>query len=358
MTTGRNTENTDNLPALLLQWYDGHRRVMPWRALPGQVADPYKVWLSEIMLQQTTVAAVGPFFTKFLGLWPSVHELAAAELDDVLHAWAGLGYYARARNLHKCARVVAAEHNGRFPDTEDALVQLPGIGPYTAAAIAAIAFDRRATVVDGNVERVIARLQAVETPMPKAKPGLRIHAEALTPEDRCGDYAQAVMDLGATICSPTKPACGICPWKDFCAARRLGIAEELPKKAPKKVKPTRHGVAFWLVAEDGSVLLRRRPESGLLGGMMEVPSTEWVEGGWDQKEALSHAPAVADWQPVKGLVRHTFTHFHLELSLVAGRVDAKPNLGGTWCPPDGFGDYALPTAMKKVVRLALGKNKT
>ena len=352
MARGRGSAKSENLPALLLDWYDSHRRVMPWRAVPGQVVDPYHVWLSEIMLQQTTVATVGPYFTKFLGLWPSVYELAAAELDDVLHAWAGLGYYARARNLHKCARVVSADHNGQFPDTEDALLKLPGIGPYTAAAIAAIAFHRRATVVDGNVERVMARLHAVETPMPKAKPDLLCHAEALTPAERCGDYAQAVMDLGATICSPIKPACGICPWMDSCAAWRRGIAEDLPKKAPKKKKPTRYGIAFWLVAEDGSVLLRRRRELGLLGGMMEVPSTEWVERRWDDADYLCQAPAVADWQPMKGLVRHNFTHFHLELRLVTSRIDGTPDLGGTWCPPDGFGNYALPTVMKKVVRLA------
>ena len=340
---------------LLLDWYDRHRRVMPWRALPGQVPDPYHVWLSEIMLQQTTVATVGPYFGRFLGLWPCVGDLAAAGLDDVLHAWQGLGYYARARNLHKCAKVVATELGGVFPDTEAELLKLPGIGLYTAAAIAAIAFGRKATVVDGNVERVMARLFAVEAPLPGSKDTLRDHAASLTPDERCGDYAQAVMDLGATICSPTKPACGICPLNDSCVARRLGTEADLPKKSPKAERPTRRGVAFWIVAPDGSVLLRRRVESGLLGGMMEVPSTDWVEDGvWTDTEAVSQAPVNADWQPVKGLVRHTFTHFHLELTVLAARIGAGSDLDGVWCAPGRFGDFALPTVMKKVVRLAVG----
>lgn len=346
------------LAAGLLAWYDRHRRAMPWRALPGKTADPYHVWLSEIMLQQTTVATVGPYFERFLGLWPTVRDLAGAELDDILHAWQGLGYYARARNLHKCAKVVADRHGGVFPDSEAGLLALPGIGPYTAAAIAAIAFGRRATVVDGNVERVMARLHAVETPMPQAKEELRARAAALTPGARCGDYAQAVMDLGATVCSPRSPACAICPWTGACEARRRGIAAELPRRAPKAERPTRRGVAFWIVAPDGSVLLRRRPESGLLGGMMEVPSTDWREAGWSEAAARGAAPVAAEWQPVRGLVRHTFTHFHLELTVLAARVAATdgPNglPEGVWCRPGGFGDYALPTVMKKVVRLAAG----
>ncbi|CAN0572655.1 unnamed protein product, partial [Laminaria digitata] len=253
-----------------------------------------------------TVATVGPYFERFLGRWPTVGDLAAADLDDVLHGWQGLGYYARARNLHKCAMVVATELGGVFPGTEAELLKLPGIGPYTAAAIAAIAFDRRATVVDGNVERVMARLFAVEDPLPGSKETLRAHAISVTPDARFGDYAQATMDLGATICSPTKPACAICPLTDLCAARRLGIAEDLPKKTPKAERPTRRGVAFWIVAPDGAVLLRRRVESGLLGGMMEVPSTDWVpDGAWTVSEAINQAPVTADWQELKGMVRHT-----------------------------------------------------
>lgn len=332
---------------------------MPWRALPGHVADPYHVWLSEIMLQQTTVATVGPYFERFLGLWPTVSDLAAADLDDVLHGWQGLGYYARARNLHKCAIVVATDLGGVFPDTEADLLKLPGIGPYTAAAVATIAFDRRATVVDGNVERVMARLFAVEDPLPGSKETLRDHAVSVTPDARFGDYAQATMDLGATICSPTKPACAICPLTEICVARRLGIAEDLPKKTPKAERPTRRGVAFWMVAPDGSVLLRRRAESGLLGGMMEIPSTDWLpDGAWTTAEAVKQAPVAADWVEVTGMVRHTFTHFHLELTVLAARVDDITQLDGAWCAPGKFGDYALPTVMKKVVRLAVGFGST
>jgi A/G-specific adenine glycosylase len=350
---------TTQVAAPLLAWYDRHRRAMPWRALPGKAADPYHVWLSEIMLQQTTVATVGPYFERFLARWPTVGDLAAADLDDVLHGWQGLGYYARARNLHKCAIVVSAELGGVFPDTEADLLKLPGIGPYTAAAIAAIAFDRRATVVDGNVERVMARLFAVEDPLPGSKEVLREYAISVTPDARFGDYAQATMDLGATICSPTKPACAICPLTDSCAARRLGIAGDLPKKTPKAERPTRRGVAFWIVAPDGSVLLRRRVESGLLGGMMEVPSTDWVpDGTWTRDDALKQAPVAAgqvvDWHELKGMVRHTFTHFHLELTVLAARVEDTYGLEGVWCVPGGFGDYALPTVMKKVVRLGMG----
>jgi A/G-specific adenine glycosylase len=344
----------DDLAPRLLAWYDRHRRAMPWRALPGEAADPYHVWLSEIMLQQTTVAAVGPYFERFVGRWPTVADLAAAELDDVLHAWQGLGYYARARNLHRCARTVAERHGGRFPQTETELLELPGIGPYTAAAIAAIAFGRRATVVDGNVERVMARYFAVEAPLPESKPVLKQHAAALTPAGRCGDYAQATMDLGATICTPRNPACAICPWTEGCAGRRFGIAAELPRKAERAERPTRYGVAFWIVAPDGAALLRRRPEKGLLGGMMEVPSTEWRSVPWDGGEAAMAAPIRADWVRVGGLVRHTFTHFHLELGVLAARVAKKDGLHGVWCPPGRFADHALPTVMKKVVRLAVG----
>ncbi len=335
----------------LLGWYDRHRRDLPWRAAPGADADPYAVWLSEIMLQQTTVATVGPFYARFLERWPTVEALAAAPLDDVLTAWAGLGYYARARNLHRCAQTVAGDHGGRFPDTEDGLRALPGIGAYTAAAVAAIAFDRATVPVDGNVERVMARLHAVETPLPAAKAELRRHAAALAQPRRPGDVAQALMDLGATVCTPRKPACAICPLNSRCEGRRAGIAESLPRKAPKKARPHRYGVAFWAVRPDGRVLLRRRPEKGLLGGMMEVPSTDWREAAWSLDEACKAAPLAADWRALDGAVHHVFTHFSLELTVLAGETGAAAT-EGIWVDPAEFAGHALPTVMKKVVRLA------
>lgn len=339
----------------LLAWYDRHRRVLPWRAAPGEAADPYRVWLSEVMLQQTTVAAVAPYFNAFLDRWPSVDALAAAPLDDVLHAWAGLGYYARARNLHKCAQLVAGWRGGVFPDTEEGLRELPGVGGYTAAAIAAIAFGRPAVVVDGNVERVMARLFAVTEPLPGAKAELKRRAASLSPIERPGDYAQAAMDLGATICTPRRPACSLCPWSAPCAARGQGIADQLPARAVKAERPIRRGVAFWTVRKgDGAVLLRRRAETGLLGGMMEVPSTEWRAEPWAAGEAARHAPLAAEWTALPGVVRHTFTHFHLELEVVAARsATAMP--AGVWCPLDRLGEFALPTVMKKIVRHALAK---
>lgn len=343
------------LPQALLDWYDVDGRTLPWRAGPGERPEPYHVWLSEIMLQQTTVAAVGPYFADFLRRWPTVHDLAAADIDDVMTAWAGLGYYARARNLHKCAKVVADELGGMFPDTEDGLRKLPGIGPYTAAAIAAIAFGRPAVVVDGNVERVMARLFAVEEPLPAVKPRLKELAAALTPMERSGDYAQAVMDLGATICTPRNPACGLCPWMRACDGRKQGIAAQLPRKVAKGEKPVRRGVAFWTVRWDGAVLLRKRPPSGLLGGMMEIPSTPWREEGWASlAEAAPHAPLDCDWKPLRGGVRHTFTHFHLELDIVTGVARGGEPPGCRWVAPGDFAGQALPTVMRKVVRRALG----
>jgi A/G-specific adenine glycosylase len=339
----------------LLDWYDRNRRLLPWRAAPGERADPYGVWLSEIMLQQTTVATVGPYWEAFRARWPRVSDLATASLDEVLHLWQGLGYYARARNLHACARAVAALPGARFPETEAGLRALPGIGAYTAAAIAAIAFDRPAVVLDGNIERVMARLFQVETPLPDAKPILRAHAETLTPALRPGDYAQAVMDLGATICTPRKPRCLLCPWRAACAAFAQGEPERLPLKRAKAARPIRHGVGFWLVRPDGSVLLRRRAEKGLLGGMMEIPSTPWRETGWAEAEATALAPVKPrSWRALPGTVGHTFTHFHLELSVLVGRVDpvATETLG-LWLRPDRFGEQALPTLMKKLARHAL-----
>ncbi|UTW50903.1 A/G-specific adenine glycosylase [bacterium SCSIO 12827] len=344
----------DALTGALLGWYDRHRRVLPWRAPAGRRADPYHVWLSEIMLQQTTVATVKSYFDDFVARWPRVEDLAAAELDDVLHTWQGLGYYARARNLHKCAQAVAGDHGGRFPDTEAGLLSLPGIGPYTAAAIAAIAFDVPASPVDGNIERVTARLRCITEPLPGGKTAIQAAARDLTPSRRPGDFAQAMMDLGAMVCTPRTPKCDLCPWHDPCAARAAGVAADLPARAPKKAMPTRHGVVFWIQDAKGRVLLRRRAERGLLGGMMEVPSTDWRDDPWDKDEAAGHAPlAAASWEGA-GEVRHTFTHFHLRLAVVCGTTAGGDDAEGTWVHPRDFGDHALPTLMKKVAKAVLG----
>ena len=339
--------------AQLLAWYDAHRRILPWRAAPGERPDPYHVWLSEVMLQQTTVATVGPYFRRFIARWPTIAALAAAPLDDVLHAWQGLGYYARGRNLHACTQVLVAEHGGRVPDSEEALRALPGIGAYTAAAIAAIAFGRRTNVVDANVERVIARYLAIEAPLPGAKRILAEAAAGLVPETRSGDYAQALMDLGATVCTPRRPACGLCPWRAGCTAHRAGIAEALPKRAAKRPRPQRHAVAFWLEREDGAILLRRRPDKGLLGGMMELPSTPWRDQPWSLAEARAHAPLRARWRQLAGTVEHGFTHFAISFDVVAARVSGAAEADGLWVPPPQFSRHALPTMTKKLVRHAL-----
>ena len=328
--------------SMLLDWYDAHARVMPWRIGPearkaGIRPDPYAVWLSEVMLQQTTVAAVRDYFRRFTARWPDVGALAAADDAEVMAEWAGLGYYARARNLLKCARAVA--DLGAFPTTRDGLLTLPGIGPYTASAIAAIAFDEAATVVDGNVERVMARLFAVEEPLPKAKPALTALAGRCTPKLRPGDHAQAVMDLGATICTPRNPACGICPLSGICAARAAGVQATLPRKLPKPEKPTREGT-LWLVRNGPLWLVETRPEKGLLGGMTGFPGDGWDGAG-------GPAPVEADWRRL-GEVRHTFTHFHLILQVqFAG--SGRPALRGSYAalPP-----ASLPTLMRKAFDLA------
>jgi len=343
------------IPSDLLAWYDTHARDLPWRVAPNALAqgvrpDPYRVWLSEVMLQQTTVAAVKSYFHRFTTLWPTVGDLASTEDAEVMAEWAGLGYYARARNLLKCARVVASDHGGVFPDTEEGLRALPGIGPYTAAAIAAIAFDRSAAVMDGNVERVLARLFAVETPLPAAKPELKAFADRLTPELRPGCYAQAVMDLGATICTPKSPACGICPVMTVCDARQQGIAAELPRKSPKKPKPTRLGIAYLARRADGAVLLETRPEKGLLGGMLGWPGTDWAE-----TTPAPAPPIEADWHDPGLEVRHTFTHFHLRLSLRLAQVPANAaSLRGAFHPRATFRPSSLPTVMRKAFDLAQG----
>jgi len=342
----------DSVATPLLDWYDRARRELPWRAPPGGAPEPYRVWLSEIMLQQTTVEAVKPYYARFLAAFPTLEALAAAPLERVLELWAGLGYYARARNLSACARVLAERHGGRFPDTEAALRALPGIGDYTAAAILAIAFDRAAAPVDGNWERVVARLFAVETPLPGVKPELRRLARGLVPAERPGDFAQAMMDLGATICTPAKPRCLLCPLSRLCAAYPLGIAESLPARAPKAERPTRHGWIFHLARPDGAVLLRRRPPQGLLAGMIELPGTPWRERRWTKRQALAHAPIATDWARLPGQVSHSFTHFHLELVVLAGRTQAAAPEGHRWAAAARLQEEALPSVMRKVLRKA------
>jgi len=336
--------NNKKMKRSLLAWFDMEGRVLPWRS--GGRRDPYKVWLAEIMLQQTTVTAVIPYYEKFLKLYPDLKALAGTAREEVLKNWAGLGYYARARNLHKCACLVAGDMGGRFPENEAGLRALPGIGPYTAAAIAALAFDKPATVVDGNVERVMARLFYVTEPLPKSRKKLHALASELTPAGRPGDYAEALMDLGATVCTPKKPTCFACPLKEFCRAYEEGLQEELPKRLKTKAKPTRKGVVFWL-ENKGRVLVQRRPEKGLLGGMLEFPSTPWQE---EAPAAKDHAPLDTEWTPVPGEVRHTFTHFHLHLGILRGRGPA-PN--GEWLEKDQLIDAGFPTVMKKVIRKVL-----
>ncbi|MEO1194217.1 MAG: A/G-specific adenine glycosylase [Pseudomonadota bacterium] len=350
-------QDAASLQSDLLQWYDRNRRDLPWRAPPGHKADPYHVWLSEIMLQQTTTTAAAPYYRRFLEAFPRVEDLAAAEQEEVLTLWAGLGYYARARNLHACAQRLVADFDGRFPQEEAALMTLPGIGSYTAAAIAAIAFDKPAAPLDGNWERVVARLFDEETPLPKAKPRLKALAEQLVPRQRAGDFAQAMMDLGATVCTPEKPRCLLCPLAAHCTGLAAGTAESLPRKLPKAAKPDRHGVCFWVVDARGQVLLRRRPQKGLLGGMIEVPGTPWRNQPWSEAEALSHVPGQTAWESLPGQVTHVFTHFRLTLQVWrAPQGAAYAGWGGEeadrWVGLDALGDEALPSLMRKVVRLA------
>ena len=336
----------------LLTWYDRHRRNLPWRAGPGRMADPYKVWLSEVMLQQTTVTTVIPYYETFVSRFPAVEVLAAADLDEVLSMWAGLGYYARARNLHACAKVVVTR--GGFPRDIEGLLELPGVGSYTAAAVASIAFGAPTVPIDGNVERVTARLFALREPLPGVKRAIRGKAEWLGNDPdamaRPGDFVQALFDLGATICSPTSPACTACPWTRSCAARRLGIQTELPKRAPRMERPLRHGVHFWLTDWNGNVLLRRRPATGLLGGMVELPGTLWRDDRWLEPEALAHAPMRADWRPA-GQVRHGFTHFQLTIDLLAARVSTIEG-NGFIHPLSRLNEVALPSVMRKCARVA------
>ncbi len=345
------------LPESLLAWYDIHRRVLPWRAPPskgrgGKRADPYRVWLSEIMLQQTTVQAVGNYYRKFLSRWPDVKALADARQDDVLAAWAGLGYYARARNLHAAARMVAKEMGGKFPTTAESLRALPGVGGYTSAAIAAIAYNEKQAAMDANAERVIARAFAVETPLPKAKAELHALCSALVPE-RAGDFAQGLMDLGSAICTPKRPACGNCPWTDDCQARKRGIQEQLPVKAPKMARPLRRGAAFVARDKSGAVLLIKRPDKGLLASMLQPPLGPWTEKFPSISAALSQAPFAAKWNKRPGIVRHGFTHFELETEVYVAEVSKRPRFKGAWIAVEGLRDVALPTVMRKIVEHGL-----
>jgi A/G-specific adenine glycosylase len=352
-------------PALLLEWYDRHRRVLPWRPPAGQRPDPYAVWLSEIMLQQTGVKTVGPYFEKFLARWPNVASLGRASLDDVLRMWAGLGYYSRARNLHACAVAVLRDHNGVFPDTEAGLRALPGIGPYTAAAIAAIAFDRRTMPVDGNIERVVSRLFAVEEALPQAKPAIQSLATTLLGDissgdekSRAGDSAQALMDLGASICTPKRPACSLCPLFEACAARQRGDQESFPRKAPKKTGELRQGAAF-VVRRGDEILLRTRPEKGLLGGMTEVPGSDW-RASQDDEGALQQAPrlsGVTRWHRKVGVVSHIFTHFPLQLVVYTAHAPARTRAPKDmrWVSIETLEGEALPNVMRKVIAHGLGK---
>ncbi|MBS0233351.1 MAG: A/G-specific adenine glycosylase [Proteobacteria bacterium] len=347
----------------LLAWYEAERRDLPWRYGPRKAADPYKVWLSEIMLQQTTVKAVVPYFQKFVARWPTIAALAAAPLEEVLQQWAGLGYYSRARNLKACADAVVRDFGGVFPRAEEELLRLPGIGPYTAAAIAAIAFGEKATPVDGNVERVVSRLFAVKQPLPGAKPEIKRLAATLTPQRRAGDFAQAMMDLGAEICTPKRPSCLVCPIQQDCAASAQNLAELLPLKGAKAARPTRHGIAFLVQREDGAVLLRQRPEAGLLGGMLEVPSTPWGEKVPARTEAMRSAPVTTSWVPVPGAVVHVFTHFRLELVVYRALVplDAGFTLWAEqercrWVQRRDLHAQALPSVMKKIITHGLADN--
>ncbi len=344
-------------PEALLAWYDRHARVLPWRMEPwrarrGEKPDAYRVWLSEIMLQQTTVKTVAPYYAKFLARWPTVERLAAARLDDVLRAWAGLGYYARARNLHACARAVMARHGGRFPREMDALRALPGIGDYTAAAVGAIAFDAPAVPVDGNVERVVARLFALEETLPAAKPALKHLAQSLLPARRAGDFAQGLMDLGATLCSPKRPACALCPWNGDCLARARGDQETFPRKVRKREGQLRRGAAYVALRTDGRVLLRKRPDTGLLAKMTEVPGSPWSHD-FDLEQAT--APLKAHWRRLPGTVRHVFTHFPLELTVFFAHVPraTKAPKATRWVKRTDLHNEALPTVMRKVLAHAL-----
>lgn len=342
----------------LLAWYDAEGREFPWRVRPedrrqGAVIDPYRVWLSEIMLQQTRASTVLSYYQRFMARWPTVEALAAASLDEVLGEWAGLGYYARARNLHACAREIVSQHASRFPRTPRELARLPGIGRYTAAAIAAIAFDAPTVAVDGNVERVMARLGAITAPFPAARKEVRALAEGMAPRRRAGDFTQALMDLGATICLPRAPRCEICPWLARCAAREKGLVHELPRREPRPRPVVRHGVAFIAMGPAGEVLLVRRPPRGLLGGMLALPGSDWTESPPGAVAIRQSAPLAAQWRKLDEEVRHVFTHFTLRLEVRVSEVETcvQPS-SGEWLPQEKLGSAALPVVMRKALAIA------
>jgi A/G-specific adenine glycosylase len=338
----------------LLAWYDAHARRLPWRAAIGAPASPYAVLLSEFMLQQTTVATVRARFPAFLARFPSFHALAAADEDEVLHAWQGLGYYRRASALHACARAIVEGHGGQVPCDEALLRALPGIGPYTASALRAIVHEAPSIPVDGNVLRIMARLHRVEATLPEAAGRLGALAGRLACEHRSGHVAQALMDLGATVCRPRRPDCLVCPWRPACRAHLAGVAEQLPRRSPKGERPVRRGLAFLLARPDGAILFRRRPPGGLLGGLHELPSSPWQEGPLEVDRALAHAPCSTDWRLNPMAIHHGFTHFELELGLAEARVEGATAIdapGGIWCPPADLDRLALPTVMKKLLRL-------
>jgi A/G-specific adenine glycosylase len=347
----KDAQKTGDIAALLLGWYDRHARNLPWRSPPGvPTADPYRVWLSEIMLQQTTVAAVIPYFERFTARWPNIAALAAADDAELMAAWAGLGYYARARNLLSCARAVVADHEGAFPENEADLRRLPGVGAYTAAAIAAIAFDERAVVVDANVERVVARLFAINTPLPDARTTIRKACDAITPSKRPGDFAQAMMDLGATICTARKAACLACPLRSLCAGHQTGVAESLPVKPAKAAKPHRNGTAYW-IERDAHVWLIKRPAKGMLGGMRALPDDRWSA----RHNGDSVPPFAAEWRLLNEPVAHVFTHFSLSLSLAltSSPVQAAALEGGEWWPVNSLDSAGLPTLFAKAAQRAI-----
>ncbi len=348
---GAAAKNVEGFRDDLLRWYDKHRRPLPWRAAPGQPADPYHVWLSEIMAQQTTIPAVIPYFLKFLNKWPSVHDLASASADDVMQNWAGLGYYARARNLHKCAVMVSEQLGGKFPQTQDALQELPGVGDYTANAIAALAFNHPANVVDANVERVMARIYAVTEPLPDSKPELKRLAGkmSLGEKKRPGDYAQSVMELGALVCTPTSPKCGVCPVSKYCEARKLGIQNELPARKAKGEKPQKHGYVYWITSPDGKILFERRGEKGMLGGTIGLPTSLWVERAKTRK----HLSIASKAKATKIKVLHGFTHFDLELHgfAVILKDTYKPEGGDYfWATRKEAANLGIPTLFKKALK--------
>ncbi|MEY4720353.1 MAG: hypothetical protein RIQ46_78 [Pseudomonadota bacterium] len=342
----------DAIPSALLTWYDRQGRHLPWRARPGDAPpDPYRVWLSEVMLQQTPVAAVIPSFARVTARWPTVANLAAADDADVMAEWAGLGYYARARNLLACARAVAAQ-GGRFPDTEEGLRALPGLGAYTAAAVAAIAFGRRAVVVDANVERVVSRLFAIAEPLPASRPAIRVATDGITPDDRAGDFAQAMMDLGATVCTARNPRCLVCPLADHCVARKAGDPGRFPVKAAKPPRPERRGRAFWIV-RDGKVWLVRRPGKGMLGGMRALPDDGWSTRG----DGAGDPPIAGDWRSA-GTVSHGFTHFTLVLDVMVHRGSNWPEIErgeGEWWPLASLPEAGLPTLFARAAQRALAE---